>query len=82
MADLSEKREKLAAEATDANEVNYAIEGEVINASGHRDQLQRGYGFFSICGLALNIDIAWIALGSSLLVAICRSTTLFVELSC
>lgn len=24
--------------------------GEVVNASGHRDQLQRQYGLLSICG--------------------------------
>lgn len=24
--------------------------GEVVNASGHRDQLQRQYGLWSICG--------------------------------
>ena len=45
--------------------------GEVINASGHRDQLQRGYGLLSICGLALTVDNAWVAIGTSLVVAIC-----------
>lgn len=44
--------------------------GEIINASGHRDQLQRQYGLLSICGLALNIDNAWIAFGGSLSVSI------------
>lgn len=41
-------------------------EGEVINASGHPDQLTRQYGLLSICGLALTIDNAWVALGGSL----------------
>ncbi|MCJ1460893.1 hypothetical protein MMC28_011275 [Mycoblastus sanguinarius] len=45
-------------------------EGEVINASGHRDQLQRHYGLLSICGLALTIDNAWVALGGSIAVSI------------
>lgn len=31
-------------------------EGTVVNASGHKDQLQRQYGTLSICGLALTID--------------------------
>ena len=45
-------------------------EGTIVNASGHRDQLQRQYGLLSICGLALNIDNAWIAFGGSLSVSI------------
>ncbi|KAK4998864.1 hypothetical protein LTR66_001997 [Elasticomyces elasticus] len=43
---------------------------EAINASGHQDQLQRHYGLLSICGLALTIDNAWVALGGSLSIAI------------
>ncbi len=45
-------------------------EGTIVNASGHRDQLQRQYGLLSICGLALCIDNAWIAFGGSLSVAV------------
>ena len=48
-----------------------AREGEVVNASGHRDQLQRHYGLLSICGLALTIDNAWVALGGSIAVSVC-----------
>ena len=44
--------------------------GEIVNASGHRDQLQRHYGLISICGLALTIDNAWVALGGSIAVSI------------
>ena len=47
---------------------------EVVNASGHRDQLKRHYGLLSICGLALTIDNAWVALGGSLTVSICTSS--------
>lgn len=47
-----------------------AKDGTVVNASGHRDQLQRQYGLLSICGLALTIDNAWVALGGSLTVSI------------
>lgn len=43
-----------------------------INASGHRDQLDRQYGILSICGMALTVDNAWVAIGTSLNVAICR----------
>lgn len=45
-------------------------DGEVINASGHRDQLQRQYGLLSICGLALTIDNAWIAFAGSLQISV------------
>lgn len=44
--------------------------GVVVNASGHKDQLHRQYGLLSICGLALTIDNAWVALGGSLTVSI------------
>jgi hypothetical protein len=46
------------------------LEGEEVNASGHRDQLQRQYSIWSICGLALTIDNAWVALGGSIVVAV------------
>jgi choline transport protein len=46
--------------------------GEIINASGHRDQLRRQYGILSICGMALTVDNAWVAIGTSMNVAICK----------
>lgn len=45
-------------------------EGEIVNASGHQDQLQRQYGLLSICGLALNINSAWIVFGGSLAISV------------
>ena len=48
-------------------------DGEIINASGHPDQLKRQYGLLSICGLALTIDNAWVALGGSIAVSISLS---------
>ena len=47
--------------------------GEIIHtvsASGHRDQLQRHYGPLQICGLALNIDSAWVAFAGSLILSL------------
>ena len=44
--------------------------GVNLNASGHKDQLTRQYGLLALCGLALNIDNAWIALGGSVTIAI------------
>ena len=51
--------------------------GEVVNASGHRDQLNRHYGLLSICGLALTIDNAWVALGGSLTISIRKSSIVY-----
>jgi hypothetical protein len=47
-------------------------DGMPLNASGHRDQLKRQYGLLGLCGLALNIDNAWIALGGSVTISIGR----------
>ena len=58
------------------------LEGEEVNASGHRYQLQRQYGIWSICGLALTIDNAWIALGGSIITALGMITTTVLTLSC
>lgn len=44
--------------------------GVVINAAGYEDQLKRQYGFWGIVGIALTVDNAWAALGSSISVSI------------
>lgn len=54
------------------------LDGRVVNASGHPDQLSRGYNFLSICGLALTVDNAWVALGTSLTLAVCTSRENYV----
>lgn len=53
-----------------------------INASGHRDQLDRQYGILSICGMALTVDNAWVAIGTSLNVAICKLWMPGKEINC
>ena len=45
-------------------------DGTAVNASGWKDQLDRQYGLFSLCGIALTVDNAWVALGSSISVSI------------
>lgn len=45
-------------------------DGTVVNASGYKDQLKRQYGLLGLAGIALTVDNAWIALGSSLSVSI------------
>lgn len=44
--------------------------GAVVNASGYKDQLKRQYGLVGLAGIALTVDNAWIALGSSISVSI------------
>lgn len=44
--------------------------GTVLNASGYKDQLKRQYGLLGLAGIALTVDNAWIALGSSISVSI------------
>lgn len=46
------------------------IDGIEVNASGHRDELKRQYSIWSLCGLALTIDNAWVALGGSIAVSV------------
>jgi hypothetical protein len=48
------------------------LDGAEVNASGHQDELERQYGIWSLCGLALTIDNAWVALGGSIIVASCK----------
>lgn len=53
--------------ASTANEnPNHEIQTEDINASGHRQQLQRNFGLLSICGVAITTGNTWVALGGSI----------------
>ncbi|KAJ8127587.1 hypothetical protein O1611_g6049 [Lasiodiplodia mahajangana] len=48
-----------------------AVDGGVeVNAAGYKDQLKRQYGLWGIVGIALTVDNAWAALGSSISVSI------------
>ncbi|KAJ2991212.1 hypothetical protein NUW58_g2597 [Xylaria curta] len=44
--------------------------GIEVNAAGYKDQLKRQYGFWGIVGIAITVDNAWAALGSSISVSI------------
>ncbi len=71
-APLEEKeRKKSLRDLAEEDDVVITLDGEIVNASGHRDQLHRQYGLISIMGLALTVDNAWVALGTSLAVSIC-----------
>lgn len=49
--------------------------GVRINASGHKDQLARQYGLVGLTGIAVTVNNAWVVLGSSISVSICKYTT-------
>ena len=44
MSSFSEKEIRTCVEADHVDDIQFELEGELINASGHRDQLKRGYG--------------------------------------
>jgi choline transport protein len=53
------------------DEIVVGVEGGVqINAAGYRDQLKRQYNLVGLAGIALTVDNAWAALGSSISVSI------------
>jgi choline transport protein len=79
MSDIEKKDPAIASVSTEKAEVgnNYiegTLDGVVVNASGHQDEFQRHFSIWSLCGLALTIDNAWVALGGSLYLAVCTST--------
>lgn len=66
-----EKRSGEMVDGGSIDETVAAVEGgTVLNASGHKDQLKRQYGLVGLAGIALTIDNAWVALGSSISVSI------------
>lgn len=67
--ELPEKKDPLPAFSDD----NIATEGEVgevINVSGHVQELDRNFGFWSICAVGVVADNAWGAGGGALVVAL------------
>lgn len=46
------------------------VDGELVNASGHRQELERNFGLLSICAVAVTTGNTWIAQGGSVVVAL------------
>lgn len=40
--------------------------GEVLNASGHKQELERQFSLLSICGIGITTGNVWAALGGSI----------------
>ena len=44
--------------------------GELVNASGHRQELERNFSLLSICAVAVTTGNTWIAQGGSVVTAL------------
>ncbi|KAF1998599.1 putative choline transport protein [Amniculicola lignicola CBS 123094] len=44
--------------------------GEVLNASGHKQELQRNFSLLSICAIGITTGNVWAALGGSIVIAL------------
>lgn len=55
--------EKLRSPTTESAEDKHPT--ELVNASGHRQELQRNFGLISICAIAITTGNTWIAQGGS-----------------
>ncbi|KAJ4366287.1 hypothetical protein N0V83_007923 [Neocucurbitaria cava] len=44
--------------------------GEVLNASGHKQELERQFSLLSICGIGITTGNVWAALGGSIVIAL------------
>ncbi|KAK4989725.1 hypothetical protein LTR50_003050 [Elasticomyces elasticus] len=67
MADLQDEKRALPF----AFDEDGSIEaGEVINVSGHVQELDRSFGIWSICAMGVVSDNAWVAGGGALVVAL------------
>lgn len=64
---MSHIPEKIAATETAAEDQN---QGELINASGHKQELERNFSLLSICAVAVTTGNTWIAQGGSVATAL------------
>jgi hypothetical protein len=79
---MEKKSYERAVDGGSEDETVAAVEnGTIVNASGYKDQLKRQYGIVGLAGIALTVDNAWIALGSSISVSI-REFSFTVTTSC
>lgn len=65
------KEPEKAVESSEVSSKDPAIDAP-INASGHRQELDRNFSLLSICGLAITSGNTWIAIGGSI---VCGSSS-------
>ncbi|EGC41688.1 choline transporter [Histoplasma capsulatum var. duboisii H88] len=51
-------------------EAKQSLSGEAVNASGHKQELERNFSLISICAIGITTGNSWTAMGGSLNVAI------------
>lgn len=54
----------------DSTPSNDVITGELLNASGHPQQLDRNFSLLSVCSVGICTGNTWAALGGSIVIAI------------
>jgi choline transport protein len=62
---VDEKREQVSSPPFVTDEAISEF-GELVNTSGHVQELDRNFGFWSICAISIVADDAWAAGGGSL----------------
>ena len=73
MTDPKDEKDHIGAisDSTSSGQVAVSIEkGELINASGHVQQLDRNFNLLTLAGVGLVVGNVWPAVGGSILVAI------------
>jgi hypothetical protein len=65
MTDIPEKTR-----ATEEVAPEDQYQGELVNASGHRQELERNFSLLSICAVAVTTGNTWIAQGGSVVTAL------------
>jgi choline transport protein len=59
--------EKVSSEKPRLQDVDEAVgEGETLNASGHKQELERNFSLLSICAIGITTGNVWAALGGSI----------------
>ncbi|KAF2017817.1 amino acid transporter [Aaosphaeria arxii CBS 175.79] len=59
----------LQAAMADSDDTSFST-GEVLNASGHKQELQRNFSLLNICGIGICTGNVWAALGGSIAIAL------------
>ncbi|KAH8883852.1 amino acid transporter [Thozetella sp. PMI_491] len=68
---MGQESKEIALDGETEDETVVAVDhGLAVNASGYHDQLKRQYSLLGLAGIALTVDNAWVALGSSISVSI------------
>jgi hypothetical protein len=68
----NEKNRAMLQGAVHEKNIEGIVDGVTVNASGHKDSLHRHYSLWTLCGLAMSVDSAWVAFGGILSVSVCK----------